>query len=129
MRLPLSLFRRWNPRADSGSATIVAVAMMAVLLALTAGGAAVGSAVVARHRAQAAADLAALAGAQHALYGAAPACVEVGVIARRMGAAVTRCVVEDLDVVVAVSVPVMLGRFGVGPARAAARAGPVTEGS
>lgn len=102
---------------------------MAVLLALTAGGAAVGSAVVARHRAQAAADLAALAGAQHALYGAAPACVEVGVIARRMGAAVTRCVVEDLDVVVAVSVPVMLGRFGVGPARAAARAGPVTEGS
>nr|WP_234881851.1 pilus assembly protein TadG-related protein [Mycobacteroides abscessus] len=33
--------------------------MIAVLLALTAGGAAVGSAVVARHRAQAAADLSA----------------------------------------------------------------------
>jgi len=100
--------------------------MMAVLLALTAGGAAVGSAVVARHRAQAAADLSALAGAQHALYGVGVACAETTAVARRMGAAVTRCAVEDLDVVVAVSVPVMLGRFGVGPARAAARAGPVS---
>ncbi|WP_078292523.1 Rv3654c family TadE-like protein [Mycobacterium sp. D16R24] len=127
-RLPPSRFRRWNPRADNGSATIVAVAMMAVLLALTAGCAAVGEAVVARHRAQAAADLSALAGAQRALYGTAPACAEATVAARRMGAAVTNCTVEDLDVVVAVAVPVMLGRFGVGQARVAARAGPVAEG-
>lgn len=62
LRLPPSQFRRWNPRADGGAATIIAVAMIAVLLAMTAGGAAVGSAVVARHRAQAAADLSALAG-------------------------------------------------------------------
>ncbi|WP_134144808.1 Rv3654c family TadE-like protein [Mycobacteroides salmoniphilum] len=128
LRLPPSRFRRWNPRADSGSATIVAVAMMAVLLALTAGGAAVGTAVVARHRAQAAADLSALAGSQRALYGTAPACAEVNAVARRMGAAVTSCVVEDLDVVVSVDVPVVLGRLGIGPARAAARAGPVTDG-
>ncbi len=101
---------------------------MAVLLALTAGGAAVGEAVVARHRAQAAADLSALAGAQRALYGTAPACAEATVVARRMGAAVTRCVVDDLDIVVSVDIPVVLGRFGVGQARAAARAGPVTEG-
>ncbi len=101
---------------------------MAVLLALTAGCAAVGEAVVARHRAQAAADLSALAGAQRALYGTAPACAEATVAARRMGAAVTNCTVEDLDVVVAVAVPVMLGRFGVGQARVAARAGPVAEG-
>ncbi len=101
---------------------------MAVLLALTAGGAAVGTAVVARHRAQAAADLSALAGAQRALYGTAPACAEVNAVARRMGAAVTSCVVEDLDVVVSVDVPLVLGRLGMGPARAAARAGPVTDG-
>jgi secretion/DNA translocation related TadE-like protein len=101
--------------------------MMAVLLALTAGGATVGSAVAARHRAQAAADLSALAGAQHALYGTAPACAEVTLVARRMGAAVISCMVEDLDVVVGVSVPVILGRFGMGPARASARAGPVTD--
>ncbi|WP_234790556.1 Rv3654c family TadE-like protein, partial [Mycobacteroides abscessus] len=65
--------------------------MIAVLLALTAGGAAVGSAVVARHRAQAAADLSALAGAQHALYGVTPACGEAGTVARRMGAVVASC--------------------------------------
>lgn len=124
-RLPPNRFPRWNPRAEEGSATIVAVAMMVVLLALTAGGAAVGSAVVARHRAQAAADLSALAGAQRALYGAVSACDKVAVVARRMGATVNSCVVEDLDVVVGVSFPAMLGRFGVGPARAAARAGPV----
>lgn len=128
LRLPPSQFRRWNPRADGGVATIIAVAMIAVLLALTAGGAAVGSAVVARHRAQAAADLSALAGAQHALYGVTPACAEAGAVARRMGAVVAGCTVEDLDVVVAVSVPVMLGRFGARPARAAARAGPIGEG-
>lgn len=128
LRLPPSQFRRWNPRADGGAATIIAVAMIAVLLALTAGGAAVGSAVVARHRAQAAADLSALAGAQHALYGVTLACAEAGAVARRMGAVVAGCTVEDLDVVVAVSVPVMLGRFGARPARAAARAGPIGEG-
>lgn len=102
---------------------------MTVLLALTAGGAAVGEAVVARHRAQAAADLSVLAGAQRALFGTVPACAEVNVVARRMGAAVTSCVVEDLDVVVSVDVSVVLGRFGMGSARAAARAGPVTEGA
>lgn len=85
-----------------------------------------GEAVVARHRAQAAADLSALAGAQRALYGTAPACAQAIAVARRMGAVVTSCVVEDLDVVVSVDVPVVLGQFGMGPARAAARAGPVS---
>ncbi|WP_371750637.1 Rv3654c family TadE-like protein [Mycobacteroides sp. LB1] len=126
LRLLPNRFRQWNLQADNGSATIVAVALMAVLLVVTAGGVAVGSAVVARHRAQAVADLSALAGAQRALYGAAPACAEVTAIARRMGATVSRCVVEDLDVVVTVDFPVALGRFGTGPARAAARAGPVS---
>lgn len=97
---------------------------MAVLLALTVGAAAVGSAVVGRHRAQAAADLAALAGAQEVVAGVAAACAEAGRVGRRMGATVTRCVVDELDVVVTVDVRVSLGRFGAGPARASARAGP-----
>ena len=59
--------RRRSPRpnlvrAERGSASLVAVAMMAVLLAITAGGVYVGSAVIARHRAQAAADLAVAGG-------------------------------------------------------------------
>jgi secretion/DNA translocation related TadE-like protein len=118
--------RRW-PRlspvcADRGSASLVAVAMMAVLLAFTVGGVYVGSAVIARHRAQAAADLAALAAAGRLAEGADAACAQASVVAQAMRTAVTQCVVEDLDVVVTVEAPVALGVWG--PARAAARAGP-----
>jgi hypothetical protein len=45
-----------------------------------------------------------------------------------MRTVVTGCVVEDLDVVVGVDVPVSLGRIGAGTARATARAGPVDAG-
>ncbi len=100
--------------------------MMAVLMALTIGGVYVGSAVVARHRAQAAADLAALAAAGHLADGTAAACTRAAALAHAMRTAVTRCVVEDLDVVVTVDAAVELGRLGVGPARATARAGPVS---
>jgi secretion/DNA translocation related TadE-like protein len=98
--------------------------MMAVLLALTAGGGYVGSAVIARHRAQAAADLAALAAAVHLAEGADAACTGASVLARAMRTVVTECVVEDLDLVVTVDAPFALGRLGVGRARASARAGP-----
>lgn len=98
---------------------------MAVLLAITAGSAYVGSAVIARHRAQAAADLAALAAAVHLADGTAGACTQATALARAMRTAVTGCVVEDLDVIVTAEAPMALGRFGFGPARATARAGPV----
>jgi secretion/DNA translocation related TadE-like protein len=90
--------------------------MMAVLLAVTVGGVYLGSAVVARHRAQAVADLAALAAAARLPGGAESACGEASVIADAMEADVTDCVVNELDMVVTVQ---------VGRARAAARAGPV----
>ena len=102
--------------------------MMAVLLAITIGGVYVGSAVIARHRAQAAADLAALAAAVHLADGADAACMQASELARAMHTAVTQCVVEDLDVVVTVDVNAALGRLGVGPARAFARAGPDDAG-
>ncbi|HJT91410.1 MAG TPA: pilus assembly protein TadG-related protein, partial [Mycobacterium sp.] len=58
---------RWprssRDHAEQGSASLVAAAMVAVLLAVTLGGVYLGSAVIARHRAQAAADLASLAAA------------------------------------------------------------------
>ena len=120
--------RRQSPqpnRADGGSASLVAVAMMAVLLALTACGGYVGSAVIARHRAQAAADLAALAAAVHLAEGVDAACTQAFALARAMRAVVTQCVVVDLDVLVRVDAPVAFGRLAVGPARASARAGPV----
>jgi secretion/DNA translocation related TadE-like protein len=96
--------------------------MVAVLLALTGGGASVGSVVVARHRAQAAADLAALAGAARLPAGAATACAWAIELARQLRADDASCAVDGLDVVVTVrmSVPVA-SRFSAG---AAARAGP-----
>jgi len=103
--------------------------MMAVLLAFTIGGVYVGSAVIARHRAQAAADLAAVAAAVHLANGTGAACSQASTLARAMSAAVAQCVVEDLDVVVTVETSLPLQLIGVGPARATARAGPVENGS
>jgi len=122
---PTPLPRPSLGRAEHGSATLVAVAMMAVVLALTVGGLYVGSAVIARHRAQGAADLAALAAAEHLADGSGAACVHAASLARAMRTTVTHCAVEELDVIVTVDAAVALGRFGVGPARATARAGPV----
>ncbi|MGE2690176.1 Rv3654c family TadE-like protein [Mycolicibacterium pulveris] len=120
----------WNPRrGEDGSATLAAVAAMAVLLALTVGAVYVGAAVIGRHRAQAAADLAALAAANAVPDGAAAACARATAIANAMEATVTGCSVQELDVVVAVAVPVAVGRLTVGPARAVARAGPAATSS
>jgi secretion/DNA translocation related TadE-like protein len=79
--------------------------------------------VVARHRAQAAADLAALAAAARVPAGAESACAQATAVARAMRADPAGCVVDDLDVVVTVEVGLAVGRWGT--ARAAARAGPV----
>lgn len=97
---------------------------MLALLAITVGGVYVGSAVVARHRAQAAADLAALAAAGRLALGAEAACARAADVAHAMQTAVASCTVEDLDVVVTVEVGVVLGRLGTVAARAVARAGP-----
>jgi secretion/DNA translocation related TadE-like protein len=99
--------------------------MITVLIAVTVGGLYLGSAVIARHRAQAAADLASLAAAGRLGDGTEAACAHADVVARAMRTTVTRCVVDELDVIVTVDAPVALGRIGMGPARAAARAGPV----
>jgi len=88
---------------------------MAVLMAVTYGAFVVASAVIARHRAQAAADLAALAAAARLPAGDDAACGQAAEIARAMRVNVAECVIEDLDVVVTVA---------AGKARAAARAGP-----
>lgn len=100
------------------------MAMTAVLLAVTVGGLCVGAAVIARHRAQAAADLASLAAAGRLVDGADAACAHASAVASAMNSVVTQCVVDQLDVTVTVDVPVAFGRIGIGTARAAARAGP-----
>ncbi len=95
--------------------------MVAVVLCVTGAAAYLGSAVVARHRAQAVADLAALAAAAGLPSGAAAACARATAVAHQMRVGGAHCDVEDLDVVVTVEAAV--GPVGV--ARAVARAGPV----
>ena len=98
--------------------------MIAVVVAIAMGAIVVGSAVIARHRAQASADLAALAAAGRVASGGEVACSWAASVAAAMHSVVTTCRVEELDVVVDVEIPVSLGRWGLGSARAAARAGP-----
>ncbi|MDT5076580.1 MAG: hypothetical protein QOJ80_1217 [Mycobacterium sp.] len=129
---PSASRRRRSPLAnranDRGSATVVAVAMLALLMSIALGVMVFGMAVVARHRAQAAADLAALAAAGRLASGSAAACAAASSVAGAMRSTITSCRVEQLDVVVGVDVPVQLGRWGVGAARALARAGPADTG-
>jgi secretion/DNA translocation related TadE-like protein len=99
---------------------VLAAVMVVVLLTVTGAGAYLGSAVVARHRAQAAADLAALAAAARLPSGAAAACARATAVARQMRVDGARCGVDGLDVVVTVEVRLSFA----GAARAAARAGP-----
>jgi secretion/DNA translocation related TadE-like protein len=94
--------------------------MVAVLLSIAGAGAYLGSVVVARHRAQAAADLAALAAAAALPSGAAAACSRATAVAHEMRVHDARCRVDGLDVVVTAQVAVAFA----GVARAVARAGP-----
>ncbi|MFE3251851.1 Rv3654c family TadE-like protein [Streptomyces sp. NPDC059209] len=78
---------------DRGSATVWAALATTALCAVFAVILAMGQAVVARHRAGSAADLAALAAAGHALRGAEAACARAAEVAGAQGAEVVRCAV------------------------------------
>ena len=113
--------------ADGGGATAFVCVALAGLVCLTLLVAQVCGVVVARHRAQGAADLGALAAAGLLAQGAEAGCEEAGEIARRMGVRVRRCSVAQWDVVVDVEANVSVGVLGVRTVRASARAGPVEE--
>lgn len=97
--------------------------MVAILLFVTAAGVCLGSVVVARHRAQAAADLGALAGAAVLPQGVPVACARAAALVRGMGAREAGCQVDGLDVIVTAEVDAAL----VGVAQASARGGPTTR--
>ncbi len=102
--------------------------MLAVGLAVVAVGAmgaSIGAAVVARHQAQAAADLGALAAAVHALEGPEAACARAARIVSANDARMVSCEVAGLEAVVTAEAdPVGLAGVMAGSARASARAGP-----
>jgi secretion/DNA translocation related TadE-like protein len=102
---------------------VLVVAMAGVLLMVGGALGVVGAIVVTHRRAQAAADLAALAGAAALIRGADP-CARAAEVAAANGATLTSCVGADAEVQVVVTVS---GPRGLGPAAelsAGARAGP-----
>lgn len=104
------------------------VAVVAVVLTATVGGLGVGSAVVAAHRARAAADLAALAGATGLARGQGRdgACSTAASVARRNGAVLTACgTAADGSILLRARTAVAFGLPGLPrSARALSRAGP-----
>jgi secretion/DNA translocation related TadE-like protein len=116
---------RWSELRDRGSATLWMLALIGLIWSVATMAMAVGGARAARHRAYAAADLAALAAASHFAEGAGSACELAARIARGSGGRLRQCVFHGRisDVVVVSEIPSIpaLGRL---TATARARAGP-----
>jgi secretion/DNA translocation related TadE-like protein len=114
--------------SDDGSASIWVLGCAALLAVVTAVAVLRGTAVLARHRAEGAADLAALAAAAHIGVDSA-ACAAAAAVAAANGARVQSCVLsQGTDarsgtVVVRVVLPVDLPGATVGSVSASARAG------
>lgn len=113
---------------DRGVGSAFAAFALLVLLLLAAAGIELGGAVAARHRAQSAADLAALAAVGQVVVGG-DGCAAARVLADRNSGRLTVCTLhgDDVLVEVAVALPlgIHLGSVGLGPAVAVARAGPI----
>ena len=109
---------------DRGVATVFMCMGAALVLAVTALAIHLGAAVLARQRAETAADLAALAGAALVLQGPDLVCAGVVRVAGANSAMVDSCVVQGTDVLVAVAASVQAGPIS-GTVVARARAGPV----
>lgn len=111
-------------RPDGGVATVLTAGAVAALLAVYSLLIWFGSAVIARHRAAAAADLAALAAASYARDGPERACRRAGFVAERMGGTLGSCLLRDQDALVKVSMAPRGVPAAFGAATARARAGP-----
>ncbi|WP_051266294.1 Rv3654c family TadE-like protein [Nakamurella lactea] len=118
---------RGRKAADGGYATVLTAIGGAALLALLIIALQIGGAVIARHRAEGAADLAALAGATAVQSGTGSACQRAGAIAAANGGSVLSCELSGSDVLVVVVVRNQL-LPAVGSAQGRARAGPVVSG-
>jgi secretion/DNA translocation related TadE-like protein len=111
---------------DSGAATIWTALAVAALTGVVLLGCWLGAAVIARHRAEAAADLGALAAASHAAEGPARACDRARWVADRLGATLLTCRWQRLDALVEVQIPHSAFAGLPGPS-ARARAGPAEQ--
>jgi secretion/DNA translocation related TadE-like protein len=112
-------------RDDRGAASILVLAVGLLMVAAGLGGAAIGSARVARHTAQNAADLGALAGAAQAVYGEPVACARAARFVSANAGRMTSCTVGGLEIVVRAEVTVRPMAGLLRQATATARAGPI----
>lgn len=120
--------RGGRARDDRGAATVWAAAGVSCLMAVSLFLLAVGTATVARHRAAAAADLAALAAAAHRP-GGPGGCRAARLVAERMGAEVVSCRFHGADALVTLTVVPPAPLAGLGRATGRARAGPASWGA
>jgi secretion/DNA translocation related TadE-like protein len=112
-----------HERGEQGAGTVLAVAMIGLVVSVTVGTSGAVGVVAGHRRAQSAADLSALAGAT-TLQNGGDACARAGVIAGRNGADLQRCKVDGTEVLVVVARSVRLPGLPM-ELRARARAGPV----
>lgn len=111
-------------RRDTGSASILLLAVGLVIVFTGVGGALVGAALYAQQQARIAADHGALAGALRAVEGETAACSRAAEVAAVNGARLVGCRLEGFELAVQVRTSVELaGRTF--PISATARAGPV----
>ncbi|MEO7744985.1 MAG: Rv3654c family TadE-like protein, partial [Actinomycetota bacterium] len=116
-------------QTQAGAASVLVLAVLVVALVLAAGVGGLAGVVLARHRASAAADLAALAGAD-VLAGRAPgdACAAAAGVAAANGARLESCATADLDLLVTARVVPPGALAALGSATGRARAGPGPSG-
>lgn len=114
-------------RSDRGAATVWAVGAIAVLMSVTVFGVRLGGVLVARHQAESAADLAALAAAGGVVGGEQYACAQARRVTDRMGVRLASCRARGADVLVEVAARPGGPAGGLAEATGRARAGPVGE--
>ncbi|WP_258345210.1 Rv3654c family TadE-like protein [Saccharopolyspora gregorii] len=113
---------------DRGVATVLAAVLVLGVIAIVGFGMVLGSVMLARHRADGAADLAALAAAARVQQGGERACAAARGVAAEMRARVLDCELAGLDARVLVEVRASMGLDGLSPqVTGRARAGPVAR--
>ena len=109
---------------DRGAASIFVLAVGLVVISAGMSGTAVVAVRAAKHQAQNAADLGALAGARHAVEGDAVACAMAGRLVAANGGRLAECALAGLEIVVRAEVVVTPVVGGTWSATKSARAGP-----
>ncbi|MDQ5855334.1 MAG: flp pilus-assembly TadE/G-like family protein [Actinomycetota bacterium] len=116
-----------SAEGDRGVATVWAAGAVAVMMSMAVFGLHLGTAMVARHQVESAADLAALAGAGTVLAGERYACAQARRVTDRMKVQLLSCRAHKWDVLVEVETRPAGWLGDLGTATGRARAGPVAS--